>query len=50
MLPGSVYYLVGGVSLLAGWGGGLAWIAAGLIGGMVGAVVNAWILLVEILR
>ena len=50
VLPGSVYYLVGGVSLLVAWGGGLAWIVAGLIGGMVGAVVNAWILLVEILR
>ncbi len=50
VLPGSVYYLIGGVSLLAGWGGGLAWVTLGLIGGMVGAVVNAWILLVEIRR
>ena len=41
VLPGSVYYLVGGVSLLVAWGGGLAWIVAGFIGGMVGAVVNA---------
>jgi modulator of FtsH protease len=50
VLPGSALYLVGAISLLAGSGGGLAWIAAGLIGGMVGAVVNAWVLLVEILR
>ena len=50
MLPGSVYYLIGGASLLAGWGGGLAWVTLGLIGGMVQAVVNAWMLLVEIRR
>ena len=50
VLPGSVCYLVGGVSLLVAWGGGLACIVADRIGGMVGAVVNAWILLVEILR
>jgi hypothetical protein len=50
ILPGSLLYLVGGVSLLVGWGGGLAWVLAGLIGGMVGAVLNAWVLLVEILR
>ena len=50
LLPGSVPYLVAGVSLLAGTGGGLAWVALGLVGGMVGAVSNAWVLLVEILR
>ena len=50
VLPGCVFYLVGAVSLLTGWGGGLAWVVLGLIGGMVGAVGNAWILLVEILR
>jgi len=50
VLPGCVCYLVGGVSLLVAWGGGLACIVADRIGGMGGAVVNAWILLVEILR
>jgi len=28
----------------------LAWLVLGIIGGIVGAVVNAWVLLVEILR
>lgn len=50
VLPGCVFYLVGAGSLLVGWGGGLAWVVLGLTGGMVGAVGNAWILLVEILR
>ena len=50
VVPGSVPYLVGAVSLLVATGGGLAWIALGIIGGMVGAVGNAWVLLVEILR
>jgi hypothetical protein len=45
-----VVYLVGGVSLLAESGGGLAWLVLGIIGGIVGAVVNAWVLLVEIRR
>jgi hypothetical protein len=39
-----------GVSLLTRGGGGLCWLVAALIGGFVGAVVNAWILLVEIHR
>ena len=42
--------LVGGISVLAENGGGLYWIAAGIIGSLVGAVANAWVLLVEILR
>ena len=50
VVPGSVPYLVGAVSLLIGSGGGLAWIAVGILGAMIGAVVNAWVLLVEILR
>jgi modulator of FtsH protease len=50
ILPGSLPYLIGAVSLLVGAGGGMAWVALGLIGGMVGAVANAWVLLVEILR
>ena len=48
--PGSVAYLVGGISILTHAGGGLAWIVVGVIGALVGAVLNAWVLLVEILR
>ena len=42
--------LVGAISVLAESGGGLYWIAAGILGSLVGAVANAWVLLVEILR
>src|ERR1700722_6987557 len=40
----------GGCSLLAGSGGGLYWVLAGTVLTFVGASVNAWVLLVEILR
>jgi modulator of FtsH protease len=50
LVPGSVAHLIGGISLLAGAGGGLAWVVAGVIGALVGGVLNAWVLLVEILR
>lgn len=50
LLPGSVAYVVGGISLLIGWGGGLAWLVVGIVGAFLGAMVNAWVLLVEILR
>ena len=43
-------FLVGAISLLAGSGGGLYWTLGGVIGAFVGAVLNAWVLLVEILR
>lgn len=49
-VPGHIPYVLCGVSLLAGTGGGLRWLAAGIIGAVIGAVVNAWVLLVEILR
>ncbi|RBY77585.1 hypothetical protein DQ238_14310 [Geodermatophilus sp. TF02-6] len=39
-----------GVSLVAGVGGGLYWTVPALLVGFAGAVVNAWVLLVEILR
>jgi hypothetical protein len=42
--------LAGGVSLLCEAGGGLYWIAAAIVFAIVGAVANAWVLLVEILR
>ncbi|MCO5315697.1 MAG: hypothetical protein M9938_06010 [Solirubrobacterales bacterium] len=52
MLPlcGTTPFLVGSVLLLAGSAAGPYWIFAGLIGAILAAVLNAWILLVEILR
>jgi modulator of FtsH protease len=49
-LLGSLPMLVGAISLIAGSGGGLYWIVAGIVTTIFAAVVNAWILLVEILR
>lgn len=49
-LFGTVPFLVGSILLVAGAGSGVHWIFAGMIGAIVAAVVNAWILLVEILR
>ncbi len=46
----AVPFAVAGLSLLVGWGGGLYWVVAGILGAVVGGVVNAWVLLVEILR
>ncbi len=48
--PGTVPLAVGGASLIAQAGGGLYWIIAGIVGALLGASVNAWVLLVEILR
>jgi len=45
-----VFILVGGVSLLAGGGGGIYWILVGTALVFVSASINAWVLLVEILR
>ncbi len=42
--------LGGGVSLLAAGGGGLYWILTGTVLVSVAASINAWVLLVEILR
>jgi len=39
-----------GISLAAHGGGGLYWLAAAALAGIVGAVLNAWVLLVEIIR
>ncbi len=47
---GAVPLVVGAVSLLAESGGGLYWIAAGIVGTIIGGVANAWVLLVEIQR
>jgi hypothetical protein len=49
-LMGTVPLVLGGLSVLLEAGGGLYWIAAGIVLAIVGAVANAWVLLVEILR
>ena len=46
----TVPFVIGGASILAETGGGLYWIAAGIAFAILGAVANAWVLLVEILR
>jgi hypothetical protein len=50
VLLGTIPFVVGAASLLAEAGGGLYWVAAGVILAIAGAVANAWVLLVEILR
>ena len=47
---GAVPLLVGSVSVIVEAGGGLYWIAAGIVGAIAGGVTNAWVLLVEIQR
>ncbi len=47
---GTVPFVVGAVSVLAGSGGGLYWTFAGVLGATLAAVLTAWVLLVEILR
>jgi predicted MFS family arabinose efflux permease len=47
---GTVTGSIAGLSLIAEWGGGLYWLAAAALLGIVGAVYNAWVLLVEIIR
>lgn len=49
-LMGTVPLVLGALSVLFEAGGGLYWIVAGVILAIVGAVANAWVLLVEILR
>ncbi|MBK5111569.1 MAG: hypothetical protein JJE10_09480 [Thermoleophilia bacterium] len=53
LLPvlGSLPILIGAVVLLGGSGEeGLGWIAGGIIGSTVAAVINSWVLLIEIRR
>jgi hypothetical protein len=47
---GTVPYLIGAVLLMAGADSGIYWVFAGMIGAIIAAVMNAWVLLVEILR
>jgi hypothetical protein len=49
-LMGTLPLVIGGLSVLLEAGGGLYWIAAGIVLAIVGAAANAWVLLVEILR
>jgi modulator of FtsH protease len=42
--------VVAGVSLILETGGGLYWLAAGIVFSIAGAVASAWVLMVEILR
>ena len=49
-LGSSVLIVVAGVLLLAEVGGGLYWWPAAIVAAYLGALVNAWVLLVEILR
>lgn len=49
-LLGTLPFLVGALLMIAGAGSGIYWAFAGLVGAIVAAVLNAWILLVEILR
>jgi len=49
-LFGTVPYLVGAVLLLTGADSGMYWVFAGMLGAILAAVMNAWILLIEILR
>jgi hypothetical protein len=46
----TVPVIVGGASLLAETGGGLYWVVAGIVFAIAGAVANAWVLMIEILR
>jgi hypothetical protein len=50
ILAGTLPMIAAGISVLVGGGGGLYWLVPELIGGFVGAVMNAYILLVEIHR
>jgi len=45
-VPGAL----GGLSLLAHWGGGFYWLVPTVLLGITGAVYGAWVLLVEIVR
>jgi hypothetical protein len=47
---GSLPTVIAGASVMSGSGGGLYWLVAGLVLGFSGAIINAWVLLVEIVR
>lgn len=43
-------FVVAGISIVVGFGGGLYWLLAGVGVALIVGLLNAWILLVEILR
>ncbi|MGZ6081629.1 MAG: hypothetical protein ACXWK4_12505 [Myxococcaceae bacterium] len=47
---GTLPFVIGAASILAESGGGLYWTVGGIVFAVVGGVLNAWVLLVEILR
>ncbi|MBK8293597.1 MAG: hypothetical protein IPK93_02040 [Solirubrobacterales bacterium] len=47
---GTIPGVIGGILLLTGDASGMDWVFAGMVGAIIAAVMNAWILLVEILR
>jgi modulator of FtsH protease len=49
LLP-SAMFLGGGLSLIAGGGGGLYWVLAATVFAFIVSAINAWVLLVEVLR
>jgi hypothetical protein len=49
VLP-SLAFVAGGLSLIAGGGGGLYWVLSAILLAFVVASINAWVLLVEIVR
>lgn len=46
----AIPFVVGGLSLVWGYGGGLDWLAAGAIFSLANALFDAWVLLIEIQR
>jgi hypothetical protein len=50
LLVSSIAFIIGGVSLAVGEGGGLYWVLAGILFAFVSGSLNGWVLLVEIKR
>jgi hypothetical protein len=50
VVTGSLPMVAAGISVLARGGGGLYWLVPEIVLGFIGAIMNAWILLVEIHR
>lgn len=46
----AIAFVAGGLSLAWGWGGGLYWLAAGTVLSIANALLDAWVLLIEIQR
>jgi hypothetical protein len=43
-------FVAGSLSLMLGHGGGLYWLVAGTLASFVAGLIDAWVLLIEILR